>query len=73
LHARLGRYASKAGIGINVTMEQGCDIKLGAASSTMLTGAVALHMSSDATVLVIGDSTAGSAGFARVSASEGWR
>ena len=71
MHAPIARYVQKNNVGVEVSSAQGCDIALGQISPQKLAEAVALHEASDATVLVIGDSTASGAGFARESCGEG--
>lgn len=69
--AGLEAYTKRAGVDVTVATAQGCSIATGPATQSEIDQAVALHEASDATVLVIGDSTANSAGFSRESCGEG--
>lgn len=63
VYSGLQAFAKRVGGGMTVGQAKGCEIKLGAANAADLAEAVALHEASDATVLVVGDSTSNSIGF----------
>ena len=69
--AGLRAFVERAKLDVAVSTAQGCSIATGPANPAQIDEAVALHAASDATVLVIGDSTANAAGFARESCGEG--
>ena len=67
----LKAYAAGRSAGVTVTQADGCDLAPGSPDAAKLAEAVALHQRSDVTVVVVGDSSAGSAGFAHETCGEG--
>tara|TARA_B110001452_G_scaffold56973_1_gene44188 strand:+ start:76 stop:2610 length:2535 start_codon:yes stop_codon:yes gene_type:complete len=71
VYSGLRSYVAANRLNASVSWAQGCDISLAPISEQQQAEAVALHRASDVTVLVVGDSTATSAGFTHESCGEG--
>ena len=71
LQAYAAQHESAGGEHIDVLSAAGCEISLGPPDPEMLAEAVAQHKAADVTVLVVGDSTATTAGFGHESCGEG--